>query len=230
MTARNLVSITMISVILAMRLNAQFAEPTTKEIDPRFDQAEEQLSKISYREVCVWEVFEESQSLSVFVSTTIQEFVPPDSSRLSYKTQAAKENTESETIRVGEKVYSRNEKRRWKIGEPDHSANFVDSPFLAGISSVSNRPRPKVEVNTRYIADELIDGIRTDFYEIKKISTLITNGVEVKKTSISKSWFNRSGTLHKTIFEEYSNGSKLLRRITSTYDYDSNIRIEVPIL
>src|SRR5262245_44455587 len=114
-------------ILFVVQLNAQSREPTEQEIDQLFDKAEDLMSKVPYREASVWQSYNSGQRNPSFVSTTIQEVVPPNSSRFTWKTQTVERSTETETIRIGQNIYSRKDKGGWMSGEPGPPEGFVIS-------------------------------------------------------------------------------------------------------
>jgi len=222
-------SITLL-ILSVGQVSAQSTETTTREIDQLFDKAEDLLSRVTYREMTVWESFQNGNFEADFVSTTVQEVVPGISSRLISKTQSPTGYAETETIRIDEKQYVGNEKGQWTLGGSSIPQGFETSEPHSMLFSPSIPPRRKTEISAQHIVKDIVGGRPTDFYEVKMATTLSPNDGSVQKTSsISRTWFNEDGTLLKTIFELYSADLRLVRRVTATYEYNPNIRIELPI-
>jgi hypothetical protein len=212
-------------MVFSAVLFAQPSEPTVKEIDALFEKAEALMRTFSYRGVTVWHSYETSDLAPSYESTTIREFVPPNKTRIVSRTQSASDS-ETEMIYIGGDQYIKSQKGIWKHGGPDPPKGFVVSSLpTSWLFSVDKR-RSKTVTNARHIANEILDGSPSDFYEISETKYL--DG-EIEETSVSRTWFSIKGTLLKTVFEKYSSDGKLERRITTSYEYDPNIRIEAPI-
>jgi hypothetical protein len=163
-----------------------------------------------------------------FIESNTNEFVPPDKIRNVFEAKMFDRNKIilSESIQIGDDRYERKNGGDWS------------KRVLEKVISSSNNHVKVVENDSKfYLTENVRLGSQTanlyeKIYESKFVSPNQTAS-EAKGTVFyrrEKRWISRTGLLLKVESEEESHQMrKVMSRRITTYDYDSNIKIEAPI-
>lgn len=151
------------------------------------------------------------------------EYVPPDRRRYVSEIKTQRLNTKTETIQIGEKKYTRKDFGEWKEVEVKEKSQSKRS------YKITDEQR-----EYRYIGKESLDNQKADVYE-RLIKHKIIDDKSQKEsfsTIKEKYWFGENGLLLKMQMEtEIVSGiMRSFSRRVWTYEYDPNIKIEVPII
>lgn len=167
------------------------------------------LSSKSYRVTTTTEVFADKGASSKVKYISISESVPPD--RRRYIFTLDKETTKSEVISIGEDVFIKDEKGKWKIDD-------TKSETYTGVGS---------SLPAKFIEKTSFAGQVVNIFEEQSRSFSEKGGDQEATT---RYWFNSEGQLLKTESEKTDLKSKQVSHSVSLYEYDLNIKIEAPII
>lgn len=156
-------------------------------------------------------------------SEDLSEYVPADKQRFVSELKTPTLTTKIETIRIGEKKYTRKDSGEWKEVTIEKK-----TPPKGNIKII-------VEADEyRYIGQEIVSGQNAEIYQrnTKHKITSEKNSAESFSTIKAKYWFNKNGLILKieTETEVVAPISKSFSRRTSIYEYDPNFKIEAPII
>ncbi len=190
------------------------------EITTIFDKWKQQSKQKTYRIKTVSEFGVNGISNK---SEDLSEYEPTDKQRFVSELKTPRLTTKIETIRIGEKKYTRKNSGEWK------EVAIEKKTLPKGNNKIV------VEADEyRYIGQETVSGQNTEVYErnTKHKITSEKSSKESFSTIKVKYWFNKDGLMLKTEMEtEIVSGiAKSFSRRTSIYEYDPNIKIEAPII
>ncbi|CAN5357608.1 hypothetical protein BH10ACI1_BH10ACI1_01620 [soil metagenome] len=155
------------------------------------------------------------KSLMYFFNET-SEYLLPDSSRSVVENGSASGgSTVTETIRIGQKTYTRLNNGEWQTTEA-RTNNSQNAQVTSG-NTAEYTYKGKVELNE----------MPADLYESKYVTKTDKGGRDFITTTIVKSWFDKNGILLKTE-ESIETNNSTTQRVTE-YEYGANINIEAPI-
>lgn len=215
-------------LICLANLNAygqQKREIPKQEFFGAYSKAVAKTAELAHRIISKNEVFYGDKINSIENNTI--EFIPPDSNHSVFETKALDFNKTflNERIRIGNIVYKRQNGGDWtketvKPKEKNSNKNYE--------KLVENNPEFYLSENVS------LNGETANLYElsVERIFTSQTSANQTKE-SVSywkeKRWISRDGRLLKMELEVESQGlPKRGNRRVSTYQYDSNIKIEAP--
>lgn len=207
----------------ALVCQAQITEEGATEVDLLLRRADELQKSRPYRATMITEDFDGDIVERAY--TKIEEFVPPDRVRTFYKKVEGTVTQESETIRVGDKVYLRQPGEVWQVITPREPRGGGGMIGDGGGRAFKLVPKTKTVV-IRRLNEKLNDNI-TDYYEVTKETRFERIGL--KRLSVSKYWFKKDGTLARTEATGSTKGARKHGRRVITYEYDIKINIEAPI-
>jgi hypothetical protein len=218
--------ITLLICLVSFNVYGQRKEISKEEFLIANKTAGDKMKMVSYRFISKNENYFGDELKSV--QTNTNEFVPPDKRHnvLEVKMFDMKRNFLTETIRIGNDEYKRENGGEWTKRTKTEASQ---SP---------NNPIKTIENNSKfYLTENVKLGSQTaNLYEAfveNKVLTPTRAGNEPAETTFyrkERRWINRDGLLIKFEMEDESQQMrKVVTRQTSTYEYDPNIKIEAPI-
>jgi len=204
--------------------SAQQKEISAKEFEEIQSKATEKLTDKTYRLTKTEEYFPDRNggASPERVNTRITEIVQPDKKREVEELKSSKENTRTERIWDGKNLYVKENNRDWK--KYNGGGNSGGGDFTSG----------KITTTYKFIEKSTVNNQAAYVYEVethrKATKYSQTDRFEVEYIEKTKYWIGENGLYLKSIKENEIVGSKSLRRDTWVYEYDTNIKIETPII
>jgi hypothetical protein len=217
------------TIILSMAFTATAQETTFDDdvLNNLKAQAEENLDNRILRLTIVEETFENGGKLAASSEKYISETIPPDRSRFITEKKTKNGVVErTEYISIGNQRFIKKHGGNWEIFKPAGGGSGVGSgagggkieDFKIETSSV-NKLKRGVTLNKQ----------KTDYYETVTTTKFVYPTRTVVNYSKEGYWFDAKGRYVKAVEEHFSGESKFMRRKTTDYEYDADIKIEAPI-
>jgi hypothetical protein len=150
---------------------------------------------------------------------TIYESVPPRQSRTLATEKVDGVTTTTETIKSANKIFLRKNGGKWTL-QDSGSDRFTVSGM-----------RVKDERVTEFTMtpDVMLGNEKTDLYEQNETITYNSTAVTLTNSWTRRFWLDQKGARLKSeyIFKRGDGG--IMERSTTFYEYDPNIRIEIPV-
>jgi hypothetical protein len=167
----------------------------------------------------------EGQPEKDYNSKSILESASATRSRLIYENSFQTKIRRSETIRIEDKVYSRNDDEPWKKG--------VFQPKSQNENKAKDSTKDnKGQIEYKFLGTEKLENQTANvFATITRYYALNPVNNEEKKSEIeTKYWFAEDGSILKkeSIHTNKVGEKTYFSRITETWESDSNIKIEIP--
>lgn len=188
---------------------------TEEDFSKLFQKALAAMEDKSYRQVSTVETFDDRNRPPRFKSTTTTTYMPPDAKHMISQVEDAGGVRKSETIYIGNKIYSRENDKEWKE-EP--SGGGSGNKFTV----LGKADRPKIKRIVEYKGKE--GDPSADLYIVTEKEKGYREAIYVKKY-----WFNDAQQLVREESESYYTNSNSLLRTSTTYEYDPDIKIKAPI-
>lgn len=167
----------------------------------------------------------EGRSQTDYSSKTTMEFAFPVGSRITMESHFGGKDHKNETIRIGNKTYTRKNDEAWteKLAE----STPPPKPALAGSENDD-------QIEYKYFGSEqLNDQTATVYGKIVNRKTIHpSNNKEIVSVVTTKFWFGNGGIILKSDMEQKSRIGETLyiTRLTQIWESDPNIKIEAPEL
>lgn len=167
----------------------------------------------------------EGRSQTDYSSKSIVETASPTASRVIYERTFGSQTSKSETIKIGDKTYTRKEGEAWREGKPETESSTV--------KTISDN-KTEVQTEYKYLGNENFNGQNAKVYagivKTKKVDP--ASNQETLSVSTTKYWFADDGTLLKSdmTMESRSGGKVFHSRATRTWEAAPNLKIEMPQL
>lgn len=212
-----------LSVSFLVSAAAQSKEITEEEFETVKNNATQKLKNISYRSVTMAQT-------GRIEKTQTYEFVPPDREHFIFTQKSPEITTYSglkmlatnfydEWIYIGEKIFYRNgANKNWEETGP----NFIESFGGSGNGAGTYREEPTVTTEYKLTPNQFVNQQNLDLYE-KIISRKYSYSA---KPSVDKYkyWINKNGLFVKT------QSTWIAGETTVDYEYNSNLKIEAPLI
>jgi hypothetical protein len=165
--------------------------------------------------------------------TTI-EFASPNVSRLRSEITSGSKTTKSESIRIGDKIYTRSGDQDWVEGTAQAKAQTKTAvPPPPPPSPVFEDQAEKL-TEYKYLGTEQLNGLTANVYavttKIKRLNP--TTNKETLSISTRKYWISKDGVKLKEedIGETRAGETNLYRRLTVVWELDPTIKVEAPAI
>jgi len=155
----------------------------------------------------------QDNSLMYYFDETAEYMMPDNSRSVVENGSSDGSKTITETVRIGQTVYSRINNGAWQTNQ----TKTADRTQNTSYDSTEHTYKGRAELN----------GAETDLYESKYVSKTMKGGRDFVTTIIVKNWFDKNGVLLKT--EEQIETPNSNTQKTFEYEYDENISIQAPI-
>jgi hypothetical protein len=177
----------------------------------------------SYRKITITHSSTEGRPQTDYSSKSTFEYASPTVSRSVYETSFGDKKSKTESIRQGEKIYTRKDGESWKEGV------FTAKSRTAKTPSVADSADSQIEY--KFLGSESLNNQAADVYaKIVKTKRLEPSGSQEEKitTSTTKYWFSKEGFLLKLdMVMESCTGEKTVRTLlTQSWEFDENIKID----
>lgn len=204
---------------------AQEKTITQTELETLLINSSEKLKGKSYRMTIITKSSVEGRPQTDFSSKTIMEIVSPTIRRTLYESTFQSGTKKSESIRIGDKVYTRQGEENWQ-----EKAYESDTQKISKAPVAENQLETQTEC--KYIGIEKLNNQDTRLYTkiVKSKSINQTTGKETSSINTTKYWFGEDGSLLKEEMEMDSNSGAMIfhTRLTQVREIDPNINIEAP--
>jgi len=212
-------------LLLCSFINVFTQEKTVseQEINTLKDNAYKKLKGKTYRVTMVSKHYKNLGDASPYYSANeVSEYAPPDRKRDVREVTNEKGTTLTETITIGQKRYTRQNKEGWKELKPSDNRSFST---LSG-DALGNQ----TTVEVKYKGKTTIKNQSADLYEIT--TTRNYNDPRFRSTTVSveRFWFNKDGMFLKKENQSKVDDVKFIVDIVWEYEYDPSIKIEAPII
>lgn len=158
-------------------------------------------------------------------------YAPWQKSHTFSESRTGSKITKREVIRLGDKIYTRNENEAWTVEA------FVEKPkpeTTAPAAPVAVDSKVERNIEYKYLGTEKLNSQTTNVYAhiMKTKSADPLTNVERAYIHTMKYWFNEDGTLLKEdrVIEGRGEAGTLYNRLTIIYELDPNIIIEAPLI
>ncbi len=204
---------------------AQERKITEEEMTHLLNKATESLRTQPYRRKTTSESFENERGLKPYwyITSTLYE-KNNDGYRSVYNSKNKDGGSKTtEMIEVNNRSFTRDNNEAWKEVTQDKLARRIGT-----ITKLADSAEEKI-IEYRYVRKDKINKMEYDLYEKKTIRKFRVNNNNYSSIYLEKFWFNEKGQFFKleTITE---NNKKVTFRSISEYEYDPNIKIEIPII
>lgn len=216
------------AVMLLFGVISAFAQEKTIsqiELETLSINSSEKLKGKAYRMILISKSSVEGRPETDYSSKTVFEYVSPTASRFAIESTFQSVTKKNETIRIGDKVYSREGDSNWK-----------ESAYTGKTVTATKEPGASVQLETqteyKYLGVEKLNNQDTRLYtKVSKSKSINqTNGKETFSTTTIKYWFSEDGILLKMDRETDSNSGSMIHRtrLTQIWELDPNLSIEAP--
>jgi hypothetical protein len=162
---------------------------------------------------------------------SISLYAPWQKSHTFLESRTGSKITKRETIRLGDKIYTRNENEAWTV-EAFAEKPKTETPTASAPVAVESKFERSNEY--KYLGSEKLNSQMTNVYVYitKTKGADPSTNIERAYTHTSKYWFNEDGTLLKEdrVIEGRGETGTLFNRLTIIYELDPNIIIEAPLM
>lgn len=196
---------------------AQGTAITKNDFESTIDRAKQLVQQQVRRERIESKEFSNRNKPADEISSVIEEYVPNGGYRRLTKTTEGGKSSQDEVIIVDFKYYSRSGNGPWSV----RNGGIGDDPS----------PVPDdIEQKYSKIDKTILDGKTVSVYKsIIKFPKSRYGDEPIPETFIEQYWITKDGLFAKTTLEIEYVGTKKFYGSTTTYEYDSNIKIEAPI-
>ncbi|MGI8468852.1 MAG: hypothetical protein ACR2N3_10395 [Pyrinomonadaceae bacterium] len=190
------------------------------EFDAVYKNALAKRADKSYRTTITFQNSSEDKPGATDSGTMIIEFIPPSTRRMVYQSNSELQNKKRETIRIKDKIYTKEDGAAWKDvsnnnRQPENKSNVVED-----------------KTEYKFLDGEMLNNQKTSVYEEienrKRVNP--ADNKEITSDTTTKYWFGEGGELLKV--EQSGDlhiGDKLFHnRLTKIYELDPNIKIATP--
>ncbi|MGI9035427.1 MAG: hypothetical protein ACR2GD_05245 [Pyrinomonadaceae bacterium] len=190
------------------------------EFDAMYNNALAKRASKSYRITITFQNSVEGKSEKPNSGTVVIEFAPPSMRRIVYQSNSEPQDKKRETIRINDKIYTKEGAANWKEVNPNNQQP----------ANKSNVVESKTEY--KFLGSEMLDNQKTNVYEKiedrKRVNP--ADNKEIISNAVTKYWFGEDGELLKVeqAVELHIGGELLHNRLTKIYKFDPNIKIEAP--
>ena len=199
---------------LVIGATAQQKEISREEFDRMKTVADRVLETMPYRVKSRHETFSDLDSKPDKTSLWITEYIRPNREHSFHGLNSSDPSDKYERIRVGDRIFM---KRDGKWTELKYSG---DSGF--GLSAGPE------SIKYLIIGTEKVNGIEAKVYDLVSSHKFWIGRTEKNSVYHEKYWISQNGRILMTVGESDGIGSKR-SRTTEIYEYDSKIKIEIPI-
>ena len=179
----------------------------------------------SFRMVTLTQSRLEGRPQTDFAGKWTVEYASPTSSRMVYETSFGDKKSKTESIRLGEKVYSRIADGDWKESAPK-AATAPDA------KPADEAQAAEEQVAYKFLGTETLNGQTVRVYEKVSKTKRIKDGQESTTNTATKYWFAEDGSLLKSdMVAETRAGEKIYHTLLSQiWETDETIKIVAPTL
>jgi hypothetical protein len=220
-------------VLAFLFINAAAQEKpfTDEELANLKQTAYKKLENLKYRSTRTYESFVSKDSSLNYFSKTISKIVPPNNRHTITETKDSRGLRKEESIFVNGRLFLKYDDGDWKeiIEEGNGSGYGMGRGRGSGSGGESNVKITRTE-NYKLEKDQIVNDQKADLYEKTITIRYTSDDFDYSKTNSEKYWFNKDGLFVRTETENTSTYSESFTRSTALYEYDPNIKIEVPIV
>ncbi|HEY8562299.1 MAG TPA: hypothetical protein VIL74_18125 [Pyrinomonadaceae bacterium] len=186
----------------------------------------------AYRETRTIEDVTPKDDRFKFFSRSVLEFAPPNRSRLLYESESWLHRKRTETIRIDQKFYLREDDGEWT------EKNLAE--FQKTLKSVSGSDFLTADEQTEYktLGTQILNDLKTTVYvRIERRKTIYKPKREERFwTSVTKFWLDETGGIvreeelseARAAAEKTSPETPYRERRTTVWEFDPKIKIEAP--
>jgi hypothetical protein len=197
------------------------------EFDTVYQNSPEKWKGKSYRMIITTQSSTEGRPQTDYSSKSIIENASTTTSRVIYENSFQSKTSNSETIRIGDKIYIREGNGVWKEGTSE-----VKSQPENKITNADNQADGQIEY--KFLGTEKLGNQTANVYAkiARKKGINSTNNKETVSTTTTKYWFGEDGMILKSDMKmDSQTGEKIFHtRLTQVWELDPNIKIEAPNL
>jgi len=222
-------SILCISLVLFGFIGVFAQEKTIEraEFDAVYQNSLEKWKGKSYRMIITTQSSTEGRPQTDYSSKSTIEYTSATTSRLIYENSFQSKTSNSETIRIGDKIYIREGNGTWKA-----ETSEVKSQPGNKITNTDNQADGQIEY--KFLGTEKLGSQTSNVYAkiARKKGINSTNNKETVSTTTTKYWFGEDGMVLKSDMKmDSQTGEKIFHnRLTQVWELDPNIKIEEPDL
>lgn len=181
----------------------------------------------SYRRITTTHSSTEGRPQTDYSSKSTFEYASPTAYRGVYETSFGEKKSKTESLRLGEKLYTRKDGESWKEGI------YTEKPEPAKTPPVADAADSLVEY--KFLGSERLNNQAADVYaKIVKTKRIDPSGAPADKitTSTTKYWFSKEGFLLKMdMVMESRTGEKTVRTLlTQIWEFDESINSRIVII
>lgn len=196
------------------------------EFDAVYQNSSEKWKGKSYRMIITTQSSTEGRPQTDYSSKSTIEYTSSTTSRLIYENSFQSKTSNSETIRIGDKLYIREGNGAWKAGTSE-----VKSQPENKITNTDNQADGQIEY--KFLGTEKLGNQTANVYAkfARKKDVNSTNNKETVTTT-TKYWFGEDGMILKSDMKmDSQTGEKIFHtRLTQVWELGPNIKIEEPDL
>ena len=216
------------TIVLGIALDAT-AQETTFEAAALYKlkaAANKHLGQGNRRITILEESFENGSPVPIHTEKYVREIIPPDRSRFISEKKTKNGIERTEYIDIGTQRFIKKNGGKWEVFKP--TGRGVGSGSGSGSGSGED---VKVETSSAYKLNRgvVINNQKTDYYETTITFKYLYPTETVVNISKEGYWFDAQGRYVKTLEESFGGKDKSIRRKTTHYEYDADIKIEAPI-
>lgn len=197
------------------------------EFDAVYQNSPEKWKGKPHRMIITTQSRTEGRPQTDYSSKSIIENASTTTSRVIYENSFQSKNSNSETIRIGDKIYTREGNGAWKEGTSEVKAQPGNK-----ITNTDNQADGQIEY--KYLGTEKLDNQTANVYVkiARKKGINSANNKETVSTTTTKYWFGEDGMILKSDMKmDSQTGEKIFHtRLTQVWELDPNIKIEAPNL
>jgi hypothetical protein len=184
----------------------------------------------TWRMIITTEVKAEGQKPVDSSTKSITEFASGQTSRVILEIRQGSKITQSEKIRIKDKIYIRNGDEAWTVEAFEEKQRAETTGTTASTAPANSKFERQTEF--KYLGSEVFNNQKTNVYAevIKRKST--DPALKTSYTQTMKYWLNEDGTLLRDdlVMEGRNETGAFYNRRTIIYELDPNIKIEAPAI
>ena len=202
--------------------SAQQRTVTKAEIEKVEGKAEARLKKLSFRVKTTLQSYRDDPAIGLSTDIMTTEYMLPNRTRVVYENEGQSGSSRTETIRIGNKVYSKTNKGPWKIVKKMSAERlgWTDSNYGSSVS-ISN--------DYRYLGKQDLNAVLADLYEIVTTHLIRSLGRDIVEVVSEKTYFAKKGRILKKEIKRSDNIHNSFDKEITEYWYDRPIKIKAPI-
>ena len=212
------------SLLITITFSIVFSQEKTideNEFTEIINKTEKYLEGKTYRLTKTKESFGDRELKPEIIEISLKEIVPPNKWRTVEEYKSSSKHTKTEMIRDGQNLYKRDNDGVW-------------TKLLGSGSGGGSFGTGRITKTYRFLEKTLLNQQNVNVYEaeVNRIANKFTQTsmYQVHYIDKTKYWIKDDGGILKKVKESEIKDSKQLIRDTWIYEYDSNIKIETPII